>query len=162
MDRYKVHQLIKFNGNPIFAGIYDAVELPDRIKENKNLCTKLDENAPKTANYQAGTVTQNVTVGTKSGITGVESFDPKPAVDIDQNTQPVETAKSVTSINPNTASLDELADLDGITVTTAQKVIEERSKEKFVDLDDLDKRVPLKGSRKWSKFSDRLKFNTED
>ena len=157
-DKYKVHQLIRLHGNPIFAGVYDASELPDSIKQNAALCTKIDPQTPPTANYKSGITTQEITVGTKTPTQGKESFTPKKPIDIDaQEKEKAEQNKDKVSIlNINTATVDQLSSIDGITVSTAQEVIAEREKTKFASFQDLDKRVSLKGNRKWSTYSDRI------
>lgn len=152
--KYKVHQLIKLGNNPIFAGTYDEAELPESIKNNPKLCTLIDGNSPPTANYAASITTQNITLGTKEPLQKQESFKPKPPVEID----PEKDKTTLVVFDVNEATIEELSSLDGITVQTAQEVVTQREKTKFVDLADLDKRVPLKGNRKWSNFSDRLKF----
>lgn len=164
MEKYKVHQLVRYKGNPIFAGVYNANELPDVIKNNPNLATKVTTDAIATANYQAAIKSQNIYVGAKGGMQGQESFNPKPAVDIDaedkkKTEENKKKEKVVVSAVVNTSTIDELSAIDGITMATAQDIVVEREKTKFVDFDDLDKRVALKGGRKWASFSDRLKIN---
>lgn len=69
---------------------------------------------------------------------------------------PAKPNQTKSKLDINSATVDELGSLDSITVTTANKVVEERLKKPFADFEDLDKRVPLKGNRKWESFSDRL------
>lgn len=58
----------------------------------------------------------------------------------------------------NSASVDDIAKLDGITLSTAKKVVTERQNSPFADLESLKARVPLKGAE-WDSVANRLLFD---
>ena len=61
-------------------------------------------------------------------------------------------------IQINEATIEAIAALDGISITAAKKLVEERVKAPFISLDDLKVRVPL-NKLKWEVFADRLLFD---
>lgn len=62
-------------------------------------------------------------------------------------------------IQINNATIEAIAALDGISLPVAKKVVEERVKTPFANLDDLKTRVPLAKNLKWESFSDKLLFD---
>lgn len=62
-------------------------------------------------------------------------------------------------LNVNKASEKEIAErLEGVGEKTAAKVVSERKKTGFADIEDLNKRVSLGFSRKWDSYADVLEF----
>lgn len=58
----------------------------------------------------------------------------------------------------NSASVETIAGLDGVSLTVAKKVVAERAENQFTSLDDLKARVQSKGLD-WDKYADRLLFD---
>lgn len=58
-------------------------------------------------------------------------------------------------VNINTATVEQLADLQGIGVKTAQKIVDYRHKHKFETIDDL-LNVKGVGQKKFDQIKDRL------
>ncbi len=61
-------------------------------------------------------------------------------------------------IQINEATIEAISSLEGLSITVAKKVVEERVKSPFTSLDDLKVRVPL-SKLKWEAFTDRLLFD---
>lgn len=151
MAQVKLKRLTIINGNPYHAGVYDENYLPESIKNDLTLVENLDE-VSNTPNYQNTLRKQEINIGGEKPSAEQISFKGETPKVIEQDNKS-------NSIKINTATVDEIASLNGVTVVNAQKVVEEREKEKFSDYSDLDTRVSLKGSRKWESFSDRITFD---
>lgn len=65
---------------------------------------------------------------------------------------------SVARIQINGATIEAIAALEGISITAAKKVVEERVKSPFTSLDDLKTRVQL-AKFNWEVFADKLLFD---
>lgn len=149
MAQYKLKQLTIVNGNPYHAGVYEEEYLPDAIKNDPNLIEQPDQNVTL-PDYQS-LQTQSIEIGAATPNSEQISYSGQPAKVI------TEEKKSKTSpVAINTATAEEIAALDGVSLANAQKIVEERAKSEFTDFADLDKRVALKGNRKWESFGDRL------
>ncbi|MFN6560042.1 MAG: hypothetical protein RMY28_009560 [Nostoc sp. ChiSLP01] len=77
----------------------------------------------------------------------------------EQTTYGTTTVVVPTRIQINDATIEAIAALDGISLSVAKKVVEERVKTFFTSLEDLKTRVPLAKNLKWESFSDKLLFD---
>jgi DNA uptake protein ComE-like DNA-binding protein len=155
MAQIKLKRLTIVNGNPYHAGIYEENYLPDSIKKDPSLIEEIDQDI-STPDYQNTLKTQSIDIGSAKPNSEKISFSGEPAKVM------TEERVNKEKIDINTATVDQLASLDGVTVANAQKIVEEREKAKFTEIADLDKRVALKGSRKWESLSDRIILSTNE
>lgn len=150
----RLKNLTKIGSNIYYAGVYDADYLPPAIRNDSNLVEEIDNSSIEISEFKNSLKTQKINIGSAQTNSEKTSFKTEPVVELPETNE--ESSKQ--EYNINQATVDELANLDGITVSTAQKIIEERNVKEFVDFADLDKRVSLKGNRKWENLSDRLSF----
>ncbi|ARV58065.1 hypothetical protein BZZ01_04930 [Nostocales cyanobacterium HT-58-2] len=68
------------------------------------------------------------------------------------------TTASQPRLQVNQATVEELSNLTGVTVSVAKKLVEERQKQPFKNIADLDARAPL-SKAKWETLNDRLLFD---
>lgn len=184
--KIRLKRLTTYKGNPYYAGVYNEKELPDVILNDPELVDRPNDGETKTPNFHQSLKEQTVKVGGTVQNQKKSNYQPVPPKIIDNPEEESSKSKQTTQernsteedksardtrdesnkednndepvFNVNTATTDELASLDGVTLPTARQVVEEREKKKFVDFEDMDKRVTLKGNRKWEGFSDRLSF----
>ncbi|MDJ0594423.1 MAG: helix-hairpin-helix domain-containing protein [Pleurocapsa sp. MO_226.B13] len=151
MVQIKLKRFTAYKGNAYYAGVYRDIDLPEAIRNNPDLVIRSSEGVDlATPNYHNSLKEQKVKVGGSTPNQKKDNYNPPKPVILEEEKE---------KLNIATATVDQLAAIDGITMSTAQKVLEEREKGEFGDYADLDKRVPLKGNRKWENFSDRISLN---
>ena len=183
MGKVKLTKLTIVKGNTYHIGVYDQEYLPAEILKSPGLVTELDATNIN-PNHKNAIKKQVVNIGSPKDNSQKSSYQTVKPVEIKLDGEnsgikkPEETSSarqrrsgsphvvredtSSETVNINTATVDMLSSLDGITVATANKVIEVRQKTPFVDLQDLTKKVPLKGTKKWDKFSLSFEEDTSD
>lgn len=165
--KVRLKRIATYKGNPYYAGIYISIELPEAILKDPELVVAVDSNEELgKSDYNQSLTEKKIKFGaSESNLTKQSHKNQPPKIIVDPPEEKSPSAKPTEStdkeektkvVDINTVAIDDLSILDGITASTAQKVAEERQKNLFVDFADLDKRVPLKGGRKWSSFSDRI------
>lgn len=159
--KLKLKTLTQIGSDIYHEGTYDEAYLPFVIRNDPSLVSEVGKPEGEVTEFKSSLKTQKIEIGSAQS-NEKTSFKTKPPVVIeDPKTKEEDKENTEPPIyDPNQATIEELESVDGITVNTAQKVIEERVKKKFVDFADLDKRVPLKGNRKWEIFGDRLSINS--
>lgn len=158
MAKVRLKRLAIEEGNSYHAGVYEANYLPPSILNDPDLIENL-EGKITTPNFNNALKTEEITIGTDKPNSQEITFKGEPAKIIDSGSQeknPPTQADEATPLNINKATVDDLAAIDGVTLVNAQKAIEERGKTKFKDFADLDKRVSLRGNRKWESMQDKI------
>lgn len=158
MAKVRLTKLTIIKGNPYHSGVYDDKYLPSEIIKTPGLVTQLDAASSITPNHQNAIKKQAITIGTPKDNAQKSSYKTVKPVELELE-KSGETPKVVETTNVNTATVDQISNLDGITMATANLVIKAREEKPFADLKDLSDRVQLKGNKKWDKFS--LSFETE-
>lgn len=134
---YKIHiAYVTTNGTVVTPGIYKDTEFDLAEARNKSIVTL--ENT-------------SVEVETTPVVDDIPLVKLEPIVS-DISTIELKAVVSnvkATPVKINTAKESDLVALKHIGVKIAKKVIAERAVSKFVSYDDLDKRVPLTGGKKW-------------
>lgn len=161
MAQIKLKRLTIVNGNPYHAGVYEENYLPDSIKNDPSLVEDLDDSV-STPDYQNTLKKQSINIGGDKPNAEQISFKGETPKVINDDKKRIISDEGVPSVVINTATVDQLVSLDGVTVSIAQKIVEEREKEKFSDYSDLDKRAGLKGNRKWESLSDRVTLSADE
>lgn len=154
MAKIKLKRLTIVNGNPYHAGVYEENYLPDSIKNDPSLVESQGDNVLQ-PDYQNTLKTQSINIGGDKPNAEQISFKGETPKVIQ------EEVENPPSIEINTATVDQIASLKGVSLSVAQKVVEEREKQKFSDYSDLDNRVALKGNQKWKSHSDRVTLTTD-
>lgn len=136
--KYKVHYTyLDSFGRLIQPGVYEDTDIDIAEARNKTVLTAVEIDSVIEAVQIEDKVNQ-LRVGNLSGDVVNE----------------IRLEATVSNYKINTLDINKLSEADlinlkYITKATATKVIDERTKQPFINYADLDKRVPLKGVRKW-------------
>jgi len=157
MSKVRLKKFTRCNGNAYHIGTYDREYLPPQILNTPGLVAELDEKPSITPNYKENLKAETVTMGTSSPAQKNTTYTTPENVDLDKEEAKSNT-ESVSKLDINKSTVDELSGVDGVTVSTAKSIVDQREKNPFKDYADLDKRLPLRGKKKWESLSDRIEI----
>ncbi len=145
---------------------YYLYEIPEKYRTEKYLIPA--ENATVTVEKAPDIGLKQVEINpyeTASGNSGVVKKFEQEVVKINEaeSADPITFAKNEEVVLPkklciNTATAEEIAVLDGVSLEKATKVVELRQEKQFGDCNDLDARVKLAFGRKWQTYNDKICF----
>lgn len=158
IKRYRVLiGYVSYTGEVIQPGEYTNLQIDLAEARNKSMVVDVDSNVK--LDIDSG-LHQNTIRDIKLTSSSYKDVDAIGEIKL----EPVIQHIQVNTVKINSASLEELTALKFVAEKTASLVIKEREKSHFTNYIDLNKRVPLRGRRKWEDiavidFSSNPKLN---
>lgn len=146
----KLTKLLVVRGNFYHPRIYNPGDLPDEIMAQAEHLDQSFLKPPSAKEVLTPTIAKSDDVIENKIAFSVEVPNTTPAP------YPTETVVLTASkIDVNRATVDELAKLSGVGVTTASKLVKERETQPFSSVEDLDSRVPLR-TKTWEELKPQI------
>lgn len=140
--KYKVHQTyVTDNFKVVTPGIYDESEIDILEARKKTIITGVNTEVTT----ETLVVNDMAVIDLEIVKNNIEDKVKILKIDSTPKPNPVVTSK----VDFNRLTEEELSQYKYVGKATAEKVAKQRSIRYFADYDDLDRRVPLKGGKKW-------------
>lgn len=163
MSKIQLKRLAVIEGDLYHPGIYKPGELPPQIVSNPDLVDKVVTGKDKSVTeFDNSLKVQKINLGEEVSNINAPGYKGQETVILESEKENkvfgTEKVAKDSKINLNTATLDEIAGINGVTMPTAQKIVEQRETDKFKDLSDLETRASLPGKKKWESLKNSIAF----